>query len=37
MRTKEIMQKEALFDVQFYAFLNALMHLKMKNLQDSIS
>jgi hypothetical protein len=31
------MEKEALFDVQFYAFLNALMHLKMNNLKDSIS
>ena len=37
LATKEIMQKEALYDVQFYAFLNALMHLKMNNLQDSIT
>ena len=37
LKTKEIMQKEALFDVQFYAFLNGLMHLKMNNLQDAVT
>lgn len=36
LRTKTIMQKELLFDVNFYAFLNAYLHLKMKNVEENI-
>jgi hypothetical protein len=30
------MQKEKLFDVEFYAFLNAYLYLKMRNLEDDL-
>lgn len=30
------MQKEKLFDVQFYAFLNAFLYLKMNILEEDI-
>lgn len=36
LTTKDIMQRELLFDVEFYAFLNAYMYLKMKTLEDDI-
>lgn len=36
IKTTSIMQKEKLFDVQFYAFLNAYLYLKMKNLEEDI-
>jgi hypothetical protein len=36
LKTKSIMQKELLFDVEFFAFLNAYMHLKMKNVEEDL-
>jgi len=36
LKTQVIMQKEDLFDVQFFAFLNAIMHLKMKNVEEDL-
>ena len=36
LRTQVIMQKELLFDIEFYAFLNAYMHLKIKNVEDDL-
>ena len=36
LRTQTIMLKEELFDVQFFAFLNAIMHLKMKNVEEDL-
>ena len=35
-KTNEILQKEALLDVQFYAFFNGLLHLKLKHLLQNI-
>jgi hypothetical protein len=36
IKTTSIMQKEKLFDVEFYAFLNAFLYLKMRNLEEDI-
>ena len=36
LKTKDIMQRELLLDVQFYAFLTAYMNLKMKNVEEEL-
>ena len=36
LKTQEIMHREVLFNVQFYAFLAGFMALKLKNLNDKI-
>jgi len=36
LKTQEIMQRELLFNVKFYAFLMGFMTLKLKNLNDKI-
>jgi hypothetical protein len=36
LKTKQIMQREQLFNVKFYAFLMGFMTLKLKNLNDKI-
>ncbi len=36
MKTQEIMHREILFNVQFYAFLTGFMTLKLKNLNDKM-
>ena len=36
LKTQEIMHRELLFNVQFYAFLTGFMTLKLKNLNDKM-
>ena len=36
IKTTSIMQKEKLFDVEFYAFLNAYFYLKMQILEEDV-
>jgi hypothetical protein len=37
LKTQEIMQRELLFNVQFYAFLTCFMTLKLKNLNEKMN
>ena len=36
LKTQEIMHRELLFNIKFYAFLAGFMTLKLKNLNDKI-
>ena len=36
LKTQDIMHREQLYKVQFFAFLNGYLNLKLKNLNDKL-
>jgi hypothetical protein len=36
LKTQDIMYSESLYNIEFFAFLNGFLHLKLKNLNDKI-